>query len=99
MGATGIFRDVAANVAGFLAGRIGSEVEAVRLGRKSEIEIDDAGLDDRALIFGVERENAVHACENDHHAAGAGERAAGKARTGAAANDGNVVLGGELGDL
>jgi hypothetical protein len=50
------------------------------------------------MIFGVNFENAIHARENHHHAAGAGERAAGKARTGAPADNGQIVFSGELDD-
>ena len=49
--AAGVFGDVAADGAGFLAGGIGREVEAVVLDGAREVEIDDAGLDDGALIF------------------------------------------------
>ncbi|GAC1616513.1 MAG: hypothetical protein PVS2B2_10530 [Candidatus Acidiferrum sp.] len=60
-----------------------------------DIEIDDAGLDDGALIFEIEGENFVHARKSEHDATGTGERAAGKAGAGTAADDGKVVLGGE----
>jgi len=55
-------------------------------------------LDDGALIFDVEFENAIHAREDEHHAAGACERAAGKSRAGAATDDGDVILCRELCD-
>ena len=96
--AAGIFRDVAADGAGFPTGRIGSEIQAVRFGGTGEFVIDDAGLNDGALILGVDFENAIHAGEDEHHAAGAGERAAGEAGAGAAADDGNIVFGGEFDD-
>jgi hypothetical protein len=96
--AAGVFGDVAADGAGFPTGRIGGEVETVRFGGAGELVIDDARLDDGALIFDVEFENAIHAREDEHHAAGAGERAAGKSRAGAAANDGEMVLCGEFDD-
>src|SRR2546429_205912 len=78
VGTTGVFGDVAADGAGLLAGGIWREVKAVRCGGEAKIEIDHAGLDDGALVLRVEGENAVHARKNDHHAAGAGERSAGK---------------------
>jgi hypothetical protein len=96
--AAGVFSDVAADGAGFPTGRIGREVEAVRFSGAGEFVIDDAGLDDGALIFDVEFENAIHAREDEHHAAGAGERAAGKSRAGAATDDGEMVLCGEFDD-
>ena len=96
--AAGVFGDVSADGAGFPTGRIGGEIKTVRLGGAGEFVIDDAGLDDGALIFDVELENAIHAREYQHHATGAGERAAGKPRAGAATDDGDVILCGELCD-
>ena len=96
--AAGIFGDIAADGAGFPTGRVGGEVETIRLGGAGEFVIDDAGLDDGALIFDVELENAIHTREDEHHAAGACERAAGKPRAGAATDDGDVILCGELCD-
>src|SRR6266478_1156773 len=94
--AAGIFGDVAADGAGLPTGRIGSKVKAMRFGGASEFKVDDAGLHDGALIFGVDFQDAVHAREDEHHAAGAGERAAGEAGAGAAADDRNFVFGGEF---
>ena len=96
--AASVFGNVAADGAGFPTGRIGSEVQAVRLGGEREVMIHHAGLNYGAMILGVNFENAIHARENHHHAAGAGERAAGKARTGAPADNGQIVFGGELDD-
>src|SRR2546429_9269485 len=73
--------------------------KAVRCGGEAKIEIDHAGLDDGALVLRVEGENAVHARKNDHHAAGAGERSAGKTGPGATAHDGGIVLSGKFHDL
>jgi len=55
-------------------------------------------LDDGAADFDVELENAIHTREDEHHPAGAGERAAGKPRAGAAADDWDVILCSELCD-
>jgi len=99
VGTTGVFGDVAADGAGLLAGGIWREVKAVRCGGEAKIEIDHAGLDDGALVLRVEGENAVHARKNDHHAAGAGERSAGKTGPGATAHDGGIVLSGKFHDL
>lgn len=99
VGTTGIFGDVAADGAGLLAGWIGRKVQAVRRGGKAKIEIDHARLDDGALILRIDGENAVHARKNDHHAAGAGERSAGKTGAGAAAHDGGTVLCGKFDDM
>jgi len=95
----GIFGDVAADSAGFLAGRIGRKVQAVRFGGQREIKIDDTGLDNGALIFRIDGENAVHARKNDHQAASTGERATREAGPGAAADDGHIVLGGKFDDF
>jgi len=51
-----------------------------------------------AVIFDVEFENAIHAREDEHHAAGAGKRAAEKPCVGATTDDGDVVFCGELCD-
>ena len=74
-------------------------MEAVRFGGAGEIEIDDAGLDDGALINGIEIEDAIHAGEDEYDAAASSECAAGEAGAGAAADDGSFVLGGEFCDL
>jgi len=99
VGTARVFGHVAADGAGFLAGGIGREIEAVRFRSQCEVEIDDAWLDDGALIFRVDGKDAVHARENEHQTAGAGERATGKAGTGATSDDGHVVFGGEFDDL
>jgi hypothetical protein len=70
----------------------------VRFGGAREFVIDDAGLDDGALILGVDLENAIHAGEDEHDASGAGERATGEACARTAADDGNVVFGGQPND-
>ena len=97
--AAGVFGDVAADGGRFLAGGIGCEVEAGVFDGASDVEIDDAGLDDGALIFEVELEDAVHAREDEHEAAGAGEGAAGEAGAGAAAEDRDVKLVGDFYDF
>jgi hypothetical protein len=99
VGTTGVFRDIAANGAGLLAGRIGREIKIVRFSGQREIEIDDTGLDDGALILGVDREDLVHARENEHQAASASERAARKAGARATTDDGDVVLRRQFDDL
>ena len=99
VGTAGVFRDVAADGGGFLARGIGREVEACVFDGAGDVEIDDARLNDGALIFEIELEDAVHAREDEHESAGAGERATGKAGAGAAAEDGNVVSVGEADDF
>ena len=95
---TGVFGDVAADGAGFLAGGIGSKIEAGVLDGASDIEIHDAGLDNSAGILEIELEDTVHPGKHDHDAAAARECAAREACSRAAADNGHVVLGRELDD-
>ncbi len=97
--AAGVFSDVAADGGGFLAGGIGGEIEASVFDGAGDVEIDDAGLDDGALVFEIEFEDAIHAGEDEHESAGASERAAGEACACAAAEDGDVVLVCQVDDL
>jgi hypothetical protein len=97
--ATGVFGDVAADGAGFLAGGIGGEIEAGVFDGASDIEIDDAGLDDGAPIIEIEGEDFVHAPESEHDSTRAGQRAAGEAGARAATDDGKIVKGGEFDDF
>ena len=96
--AAGILGDIAADGAGFPTGRVGGEVETIRLGGAGKFVIDDAGLHNGALVFHVECQDAIHAREDEHHPAGAGKRAAGKSRASAAAYDGDVVACSESDD-
>ena len=66
MRAAGIFRDVAADGAGFLAGWIGSEIQAVFFDGARKVEIHHARFDDGALIGRIDFEDVVHARERDH---------------------------------
>src|SRR5262249_35579177 len=61
MRAAGVFGDVAADGGGFLARWIRREVEAGVFDGAGDVEIYDARLDDGALIFEIEFEDAVHA--------------------------------------
>src|SRR5262249_14433912 len=72
MRATGVFCDVAADRRGFLARRIGREVEPGVFDGARDVEINDSRLNDGALIFEIELEDAVHAREDEHESAGAG---------------------------
>lgn len=64
-----------------------------------QIGIDDAGLNDGALIFDVDFEDAIHAREGNDDASVARQRAAGESSTRAASNDGNVMATGDLDDV
>ena len=89
--AAGIFGDVSADGARFLAGRIGREIKAQVLDRAGQVEIHDSGLNNRAKICGINFENAVHARERDHDAAAARNRSAGKSRARAAPHDRSLI--------
>ena len=89
--AAGIFGDVSADRARFLAGRIGREIKAQVLDRAGQVEIHDSGLNNRAKIRGIDFENVVHARERHHNAAVAGNRSAGKSRARAAPHDRSFI--------
>jgi hypothetical protein len=90
--AAGIFRNVAADGAGFLAGRVGREMEPGVRDGGAEIGIHYAGLNRGALIFDVNFQDAIHAGKNCEDAAFAGKRAAGKASAGATADERRLIL-------
>ena len=89
--AAGIFGYVAADGAGFLAGRVRRKMQAEMFDGQAEIGVHDAGLDASALVRGIDLENFVHASEGDDDAAAAGERSAGKAGAGAASDKRHIV--------
>jgi hypothetical protein len=89
MRAAGIFRNVAADAADGLRGRIGCIEITVVLNARGHIEIDDAGLDEGAGVGEINLENAVHAREADDDAVFHGQRAAAQARARAASDKGN----------
>ena len=97
--AAGVFCDVATDGGRLLAGGIGSEVETGVFDGARDVEIYYAGLNDGALIVEIEFEDAIHAREDEHESAGAGERAARKAGASASAEDGDVVLVREADDF
>ena len=63
-----------------------------------DVEVDDAGLDDGALVFEIDLQNLVHASEGDDHAALARDGAAGESGTGATADEGNLQFVGDAGN-
>ena len=89
--AAGIFGNVAADGAGFLAGRIGRKMQSGVGDGGAEIGIHYAGLDGGALIFDINFQNAIHARKNCEDAALARKRAAGKAGAGAAPDQRNLI--------
>ncbi len=94
----GIFRDVSADRARFLAGRIGRKIQAQVLDRAGQVQIHDARLNNRAKIGRIDFEDAVHAREDHHDAAVARNGPAGKARASAAAHDWSLEAIGEAND-
>src|SRR5579863_4082599 len=64
-----------------------------------DVEIHDSWLNDGALIFEVEFENAIHAREDEHQSAGTCERATGEPGAGAATENRDVMLRGDPDDL
>src|SRR5439155_1551485 len=81
--AAAVLADVAADGAGFLAGRVGYVVQAIGRGRLGQVEVDHAGLDDGAPVVGVDLQDAVHAAEGDQDAAADGDGPAAEAGAGA----------------
>ena len=88
----GVLRDVAADRAGALAGRIGRVEITVRCTASVISRLTTPGLHHRALVFQIDLEDPVHAREADHDAALTRNRAAAESRACAAADDRNVVL-------
>ena len=95
MRAAGIFRDVAADGAGFLAGGIGSEVQAVLFDGAREVEIHNTWLDDGPPIFRIDFQNVVHARERDDDAASPRQSAAGESGARAAPDYGKTMAVGQ----
>src|SRR5579863_4558828 len=92
MRAAGILSNVAPNGAGFLARWVGREIKTGMLDSACEIEIDDAWLYDRPLIFEVEVKDAVHTGEGDDDSTTASERPAGQTGSRAPPNNRHLVL-------
>ena len=88
--ATGVFGDIAADGAGALAGGIGRVEIAAGVDGQGDIQVDHPRLHHSALIFEVDFEDAVHACERNHEAALARDGAAGESCARAAAHDGHI---------
>ena len=85
--AAGVFRHVAADGAGDLAGRVRRVVEALRLHRLRDGEIGDAGLDDGAAIGNVDLQDLLEFAEAEQNAVGQRQGAAGERGAGAAGDD------------
>ena len=90
--AAGVLRDVAADGADLLAGRVGRVVEPVRGGGLGDLEVVDAGLEHRAPVLDVDLEDAAQLLHRDHDAVGDGHRAAREAGARAARHERHPVL-------
>ena len=93
--AAGVLGQVAADGADLEAGRVRGIEQAMLRSRTSEVGVDDAGLDDRRQVAGVDLEDAIHLrghqgqCPVDRRGA-TGQPAARPAR-----HDGHAVAGGQ----
>ena len=81
-----VFGDIAADGAGALAGGVGCKEVAAALDGERDIQIDDARLHHRALVFEVQFEDSIHAGEGDHETALARNGSSGESGAGAAAD-------------
>src|SRR5262249_35092319 len=96
--AAGVFADVAADGAGALARGIRRVEISLPLHGQREVEIHNARLDHGALVLEIDLQDAVHAGEADHDAAGARDGAPAQSSPCAAPHQWQVVLLGELHD-
>ena len=87
VGAARVLGDVAADRAHLLARGIGRVVVAVRGDGLRHVEVGDTGLDDHAAAIEVDLEDAAHARDRDHDAAGDGQRTAREPRARAARDE------------
>ena len=94
----GILRDVAADGAGALAGRIRRIEVSLTLHRQRNVQVHYSRLHHGALVFEIDFENPVHSREPDHHAALARNRPAAQSRSRAAADHRDCVLVGQFHD-
>ena len=92
MNTAGVLRDVAANRARWLAGRIGDVIETVGRHCAREMRIYQAGLHNCQPIFRVNAQNLAHSREFDHDAAIDGQSAARQTRACAARREAHVFL-------
>ena len=99
MRSAGVLGDIAADGAGFLAGWIGREEEAVAERLFGELEIDHARLDQRGAVFAIDLEDAVHPGQADDDPALLRDRATGETGAGAASDDWQTSLASQEDDL
>ena len=90
--AAGVLRDVAADRAHLLAGRVGRVVQPVRRRRLRDRQVGDARLDDRPPVDRVDLQDLREARQADHHAVGDRQRAAGEPGARPARDERHLVL-------
>src|SRR5215472_4582445 len=90
MRAAGIFRDVTADAANRLRGRIRRVEVFLRLDSPRYIKIDDAGFDDDARVGDINFQDAIHAREAEDDTAFNRQRASTEASAGATRDEGNL---------
>ncbi len=76
MHAAGILRDIAADGAGDLRGRIRCVIKAVRFGRFGDSEVSHTGLDARDPLRRIDVQNPVEAHQTQDQSLGMWQRAA-----------------------
>jgi hypothetical protein len=94
-----VLRDIPTQRAGRLAGGVRGVVERELGHRVGELGVDQARLDRRRPIDGVDAEQSVHARALDDHAAVDGGGTTGKARSRTARHEGPTPFSTELDDL
>jgi hypothetical protein len=82
--AAGVLRDVAADRAHHLGGRVGRVVEVVHAGRRADRQVGDPGLHDGRPPIGIYLKNPVEPRQRDHDARFGRQRASGQPGPGAA---------------
>ena len=96
--AAGILRHVAADAANALRRWVGRIEVAVRGHGFRNVRIDDAGLDDNALVGDIDFQDAIHAGEADDDSALRWQRAAAQSGPRSTRDKRNAVLGADAND-
>ena len=91
--AAGVLGDVAADAADLLRARVGRVRLVVRRGLPGHPQVDDAGLDDDALVVGPDVDDAAQPRQHEQHAVGHRQRAAGQPGAGPARHEGHAGRG------
>ncbi len=95
VGAACVVGDVAPEGAGALGRWIGGVEQTFRGDRAGEGCVDNAGFGADGAVFGIDRENAVHARQAEQALAGSGEGPAGESGSGAPGDDRDRPSGAE----